>query len=85
MPVRETSLSLKWPVYDVAPDVEQGCLLVLARKVVIKGIVRAVWPVVKRVAQCFGFWYFSQVVWYSRVLRLRALRRRPPYLKNRKW
>ena len=84
MPVCESSLSLKRPVYDVTPDVEHRRFLVLARKVVIKGIVGAVWPIVKRVAQCSGLWYFSQVVWYSRVLRLCALRRRPPYLKNRK-
>ena len=51
MSVCETPLSLKRPVHDVAPDVEHRCLLVLARKVVIKLIVRAVWSVIKRVAQ----------------------------------
>lgn len=63
MPVCETPLSLKRPVYDIAPNVEQRCLLVLTREVVIKGIVRAVWPVVKRVAQCSGLWYSSYVMW----------------------
>jgi hypothetical protein len=49
MAVGKSALSLKRKVEHITPDIEHRSLLVLARKVVIKDIVRAVWPVVEAV------------------------------------
>ena len=85
MPVRKSPLCLKWPVHDVAPDEEHRCLLILAREVVIKDIVCAVWPVVESVAYCLGLRYAGHVRRQSRVLRGRTFGDRPPYGNGSKW
>jgi len=61
MPVRKSTLCLEWPLHDVTPYVEHRCLLVLARQIVIKYIVCAVWPIVKSVAQRPGLRYARHV------------------------
>jgi len=78
MPVRKSPLRLKWPVHDAAPNEEHRCLLVLAREVVIKDVVRAVWPVVESVAYCPGLRYARHVHRQFRALRGRTSTDRPP-------
>ena len=56
MPVSNSTLRLEWPVENVAPDEEHGRLLVLAREIVVKSVLRAVGSVVKRVAHRLWFW-----------------------------
>ena len=55
MPVSNSALRLERPVENVAPDVEHSRLLVLAREIVVKRVVRAIGAVVKRVAYRLGF------------------------------
>ena len=61
MAVCNGALRLKWPVENTAPDVEHCRLLLLAREIVIEGIMRAIWPVIKGVAHRSGFGYAGHV------------------------
>ena len=61
MSIGQTALRLERPVQDVAADVEQGGLLILAREIVVKDIVRAVRPVVECVAHRPGFGQASDI------------------------
>ena len=63
VPVSNSALGLKGPVEDIAPDVEHGRLLVLAREKVVKRVVRAVGAVVKRVAHRLGFRNVEYIGW----------------------
>lgn len=72
MTIRKRALRLKWPVQNITPNVEHRRLLVLARKVVVEHIVRAIRPVVEPVTQCLGFWHGRHVRRQSWDLRIRA-------------
>jgi len=54
MIVSKSALSLKRPLVNITPNVEHCRLLVLARKIVVENIMRAVWPIVEPVAHCVG-------------------------------
>ena len=54
MTVSMTTLSLKRPAKNITSNVKQCRLLVLARKVIVEDIMRAVWPIVEPVAHCVG-------------------------------
>ena len=59
--VRNSALRLKRPVENSTPDVKHGRFLLLARKIVIEHIMRAIWPVIKGEAHRLGFRYVSHV------------------------
>jgi hypothetical protein len=59
--VRNAALCLKRPVENVTPNVEHCRFLLLAREIVIEGIMRAVWPVIEGIAHRPGFGYASDV------------------------
>lgn len=61
MAVRYSPLCLKRPVENITPDVEHCRFLILAREIVVKGIMRAVWPVIERVAHRPGFGYARNI------------------------
>ena len=63
MPVNNSALRLEWPVDDIAPDEEHGRLLVLALKIVVKDVVRAIGSVVKRIAHGLGFRNVEYIRW----------------------
>ena len=63
MPVNNCALRLEWPVEDVAPDEEHGCLLVLALEIVVKDVVRAIGSVVKPIAHRLGFRNVEYIRW----------------------
>ena len=83
MPICKPTLCFQWPVHHIAPNVEQGRLLILTREEVVERIVRAVGPIVEPVTHGLGLRYASYIHRQPWYLRGNALGSGPPCLGNK--